>query len=116
MHIDKFKENSGWYVDPKGCHWETAEDFLQGYVVGHCCCGTPEISLAYLRDVMALLRDKVDYDTRQAYFGSEGEQYTIYYMLDKLEFTEHGSSVPGWLTEKGKEFLDDVEELLPLNP
>jgi hypothetical protein len=36
--------------------------------------------------------------------------YALLYVLDEAELTEHGSSVPGWLTEKGKAWLQQYRE------
>ena len=45
-------------------------------------------------------------------FGSSGAAYFVYYVLDEKELTEHGTSVPGWLTEKGLTLLQDLNEYL----
>ena len=37
--------------------------------------------------------------------------YPPYYVLDHIGFIDHGSSVPGWLTDDGKGFVADIDEL-----
>lgn len=36
----------------------------------------------------------------------------MWYWLDNKGYTEHGGSVPGWLTEEGWKLLEDLEELM----
>ena len=36
-------------------------------------------------------------------------------LLDEKGLTEHGSCIPGWLTEKGKHLLDDLNEYFNKN-
>lgn len=116
MHIDKFRNESGGYESPEGVFYEDAIAYIQNEVLGHCGCGIPEDSLRYIRDVLRALNvplgQAVDYKAMAKFFGGNaGLEYTIYYMLTKLDLLEHGGSVPGWLTRKGVELLEDLEEL-----
>jgi hypothetical protein len=123
MHIDKWKVHEGDYVDEDNCHWEDAESFLAGKIMGFCGCGNNEVALKYIRDVMELIEKihtgegeswRAAYTALDDFFSNNsGLQYTIYYLLDMKELTTHGGSVPGWLTKKGKEVLSDLQEIFP---
>lgn len=129
MHIDKFKGDDGGYVDTEGCWWETAEDFIHSHILGFCGCGAPQLSIRYVRDVLkhieavhALPRGDTRDDWGRVYdewkeagkaiFSSEGAEYFAYYVMDDKGLTEHGGSVPGWLTELGLEVMEDLDEIL----
>lgn len=123
MHIDKYKTASGEYVGPDDCSWENATDFLHGYVLDFCCCGSPEDALSFVRDALrsvANLKEKVWAKT-QAYADwsqetdaklGEAGAWFMFYFLDSKRLTEHGGSVPGWLTPEGERLLEDLDELL----
>ncbi|TXH49494.1 MAG: hypothetical protein E6Q97_22605 [Desulfurellales bacterium] len=130
MTIDKYKQEDGAYVDPSGCHWHDAESFLQGYVLGFCCCGSPSTNLAYVRDCLLNVAKLCDIRDRTEGRGQQWEKeyheweeersklmgnarYFTLYVLDQKGFIEHGGSVGGgWLTDKGKDMLADLEDLL----
>lgn len=123
MHIDKYKKEVG-YEDPDGCFHEDAESFLQTYSLGFCGCGRPEDSLAYVRDVLQHIDNlkQLVWEKKQTYeewtaagkklFASDGAEYFAFYVMDTKGLTEHGGSVPGWLTDKGREMLEDLNEHL----
>lgn len=92
-------------------------DTLQD-IFGHCGCGFPEESQKFIRDVLQhidhLSNGLKTIEEGLSFFDNHiGLAYTMYYIFDKYELTEHGSSVPGWLTEKGKKVLDQLNELYP---
>lgn len=125
MYIDKFQKE-GSYYDEDGCCYETAEDFYQSRSFNFCGCGSPDKNLEYIRDGLAHI-DKTQPEniSREEYhkwydewkkegheiFGNEKARYFFFYWADMLELTEHGGSVPGWLTEKGRETLADLREI-----
>jgi hypothetical protein len=123
MHIDKYKQESGWYMDEDGTSYETAEDFFQG-MFNFCGCGCPDLSLEFIRDSLQHVHDlhnlvhpdKITWmewnSTGRRLFHTNGIEYFTYYFLDANGLTTHGGSVPGWLTEKGKELLEDLNEWL----
>ena len=47
-------------------------------------------------------------------FGNEASMMFFYYWADSKDLTEHGSGLSGggWLTELGKEVLEDLNEIL----
>lgn len=121
MNIDKHKEN-GLYVDEEGLCYDDAQEFIQTAILGFCGCGDPAASQTYLRDVLQFIREvheneeenwDVPWKRLDGFFHSVGERYTVFYLLDDKGLTEHGSSVPGWLTPKGRELLEDLNELYP---
>ena len=114
----------GW-VDPEGCHWDGPIDYLQGYLLGFCCCGCPEENLAFVHDGLAHINALTEESSvgrckewdefyakwranGRAIFGNEQARYFFFYWADKEGLTEHGGSVPGWLTDKGKTLLADL--------
>jgi len=83
-----------------------------------CGCGAPGEAYKYLRDVLNMIPAGSDddwdgkYEKREEYFKDiPGIGYFTYYMIDNMGLTEHGGSVPGWLTEKGIELRDMLNEL-----
>lgn len=89
-----------------------------------CGCGRPELALIFLRDLLSLFarlraHGSWDYDAWQAeikkLLPNEGSQYLVFYIIDRLGLTEHGGSVPGWLTKEGDAMLADLEKLYPLS-
>ncbi len=100
--------------------------------LGFCACGKPEKVIRKMQAALVSIQAvstmhlsgkewyiggkptpevQALYDLRDAASGSDdGERYLMYYSLDKAGLTEHGSSVPGWPTDFGKEFLDFLEK------
>lgn len=126
MTLDEFKQPDDWYKFD-GCDYETAEDLLQTGFLGFCGCGDPEGNLEYIRSALEILaerfpripdREREQWDTwyKQhgervlAHFGNDRSAYFFYYWADRNRLTEHGGSVPGWLTDKGKHFLKVLSE------
>ena len=100
--------------------------------LGMCGCGRPEGAMKYILGAMLLLWDSQrksdllltpsggvtpeweahfeEYRKNvNEYFHSEGEndgiEYHMWYYLDDNGLTDHGGSVPGWLSEHGKEVM-----------
>lgn len=122
MNIDKYKNPDGSYEDPEGATHEDAESFLQSHVLEFCGCGSPDLSLAYTREVLQYILDlRLVWEEKQTYeewiasgknlFASDGARYFVFYVLDSKGLTEHGGSVPGWLSEKGMDLLSDLNEM-----
>ena len=126
MHIDKYKSNDG-YIDESGCNYDNAIDFIQTHIFGFCGCGCPDDNLIYVRDSLRLLaKFRFSYHDEKEkwedfykmyrlsvdnHFKSSGAEYFMWYWLDNKGYTEHGGSVPGWITSKGEELLQDLEEI-----
>jgi hypothetical protein len=122
MYIDKYKRD-GLYYSPNGNSYEDANSFIAEYVLGFCGCGMPNEALDHVKQSLGIvydLQNKVWTDeitieqwreSKSRVFASDGAEYFMWYFLNEREFTEHGGSVPGWLTDKGKELLRDLYEL-----
>ena len=104
MHIDKYRTDDGGYEDEDGVYSKTAREFLLESVLGWCGCGRPDDALLFVRDALWRIDGHIplELDTGPAYF--------VYYVLDEKGLTEHGVGVPGWLTDKGRKLLEDLNE------
>ena len=90
-----------------------------------CFCGMPEEAAALLRDVLRAMKTRADLsdngaahdhpdveETRRRereLLPTDGIYYTYHYWLSNKGLTEHGGSVPGWLTAQGHEVLAALE-------
>lgn len=75
------------------------DDFL-----GFCGCGLPDDAIdALFRYLIALSQETEDYDPEQfdQVTTDQGVLTLLHYVMDSNKITEHGGSVPGWLTRKG---------------
>lgn len=127
------------YIAPDGCWYgfdektwdEAAISFIQRGILKFCGCGMPGSNLAYIRDRMRALKKRHDEnqfafeklhgynadrwqkntDAIYALFPDQQSAYFFFYWMDSVGLEEHGGSVPGWLTDKGVELLEDLEEL-----
>ena len=119
--------NLSQYADPKGGYrykgdwYEDAHSLVLSGMLGFCGCGRPTDAATYIRDVLIHIDNGMRIDhknngyekwaARGRELGSDGALYFTYYVLDEKGFTEHGGSVPGWLTPKGQELLDWLKAL-----
>ncbi len=129
--LQSYKENnSEWYTVPDGCSSPDVTSFVQGEILGFCCCGSPEENISLILEGLRIIDDKYpDGLSAEEYkewwkerekdvlenFGSDVSAYFFYYWADKEELTEHGGSVPGWLTSKGEKLLSLLSEWEELN-
>jgi hypothetical protein len=103
------EESQGW--------WQSIEDALMNKYTNYCTCGDPKAALIFMASVIRFVEDKREMDTgeretrEKELFPVEGSSYFIYYALSELDLLEHGGSVPGWTTEKGIHFMEDVESV-----
>jgi|ERR1051325_1295910 hypothetical protein len=119
------------FVDLNGCWHEEALFFLLEDM-NWCCCGQPELAASLLFDALSLakwrfdvsatLRSKEDFEAANERYeqyrkrelelmSNDSIAYFVWYTIDAAGLMEHGSSIPGWLTEKGKEMLEALREL-----
>lgn len=99
--------------------FETFDSLIQ-HKLNWCGCGMPDQAqrmimkaLRHINNLQLLVNEnKLSWEEWNAdsklLFGYW--EYVIYYILDEKGLTEHGSGVPGWLTDKGKELLEELEE------
>ena len=116
--IKQYKKDDGYEYE--GVYYQSSEDLLQTGFLGFCGCGSPDDNLMYVLCGLSLINDackKYDcfwYKDHQKkvndHFKSSDGAYFFYYWADKEGYIDHGSSVPGWLTDKGKELLDMLIE------
>lgn len=122
MSLSNFTIKDGRYV-LEGCHYDNAEQLIQSGILGFCECGIPDRNLKYILGGLRLINEKGPsdlYEWKQwwvshqskisAHFGTKEAEYFFYYWADKEELTEHGGSVPGWLTSSGDDLLQMLEE------
>lgn len=123
MHIDKYKTADGYSWEYDGLTYDDHESLIQCGILGFCGCGMPSENLAYVRDGLAYIaEDRKPADTvwdawfaarkirAVEVFGSEAAKHFFYYWADKEGLTEHGySHFSCWLSEKGKELLEDLQ-------
>ena len=90
-----------------------------------CGCGNPENALAFMRDVMEVMRKRSEENMAESPFVSHGDSnwmkrtreldamlgdgalgLSYLYVLDAHGLTEHGGSIGGsWLTHEGERVL-----------
>lgn len=89
-------------VDKEGCHWDDVATWLWCGIFGFCGCG----DIQY--DILKIYKTLKMYSNRQILPFS----LQIYaYILDRWEFTEHGSSIfSAVLTKKGEALLYLLEK------
>lgn len=119
------KDEAGDYVSEDGVSLGDASGALRE-LFGFCGCGCPDAALAYVRDAMRLvaMRGPEAFEARSKWYksvkqpaidalfhGNRGAEYFMWYMLDSKELTEHGGSVPGWLTPLGESVLFDLNAM-----
>jgi len=127
MNIDKYKTgdmcmDEPEYKDEDGVSYPGAEDFLQTKILGFCGCGYGFRNIKYVGKILRHIHnlkekvwtDKISYgewEKEGEKIGSDEALYFAYYYLNEIDLLEHGGSVPGWLTSKGIEFMEDAEEI-----
>lgn len=122
--IKQYEKDGGYEYE--GVYYQSSEDLLQTGFLGFCGCGSPDDNLMYVLGGLSLINEtyKKDKDDRYAFsvwyedhqkkvndhFKSRDGAYFFYYWADKEGYTDHGGSVPGWLTDKGEELLEILIE------
>lgn len=116
--IEKYKQPDGSYIDEDGCHYETATELLAN-MLNFCGCGYVEDAIEYVYRSLCLvwklqhevgITEMPNWCTEvEGYYGSKGAEYFMWYYLHNLKLTQHGTCVPGWLTEKGEDIMKDIE-------
>lgn len=83
-----------------------------------CGCGEPEYVLALLQNVLTMLDRSYgrEWNEKGEWFGAWRQynpamHYLALYVLSALGLEEHGGSVPGWITAKGKVILEALRRL-----
>ena len=117
-----WKEEIQAYVKD-GQEFDDIEDLIHNGFFNFCCCGIPENSLRFVWEVLYNLdyiwkhKDSPSEEWSQLWRDWENKQkdknavYFLYYWLDNEGFTEHGGSVPGWLTVDGEDLLKSLNKI-----
>lgn len=121
MKLFDLKQDDGSYIDEKGGYHEDAASLIAS-LLGFCGCGSPEDAVQFTGKVLRLIKSNSDVNwsniveveshrrKKDDIFKDSGSEYFTYYVLDEKEITEHGGSVPGWLTDKGHALLALIDE------
>lgn len=125
MHIDKYKYADGYGLAENSQHFEDPIEFICCEILQFCGCGQPTEALKYVKEYLEILKMRdtsAESNARDAQWTESyklldakpvGEVTFVLYVLTMLDLIEHGSSVRGsWLTENGKELLEDLTELM----
>jgi hypothetical protein len=123
----KYFIKDGKYVCNEGVAYDSVIDFAQKGCLGLCDCGNPEQNIRYIHNMMDLL-DRLNSDTRKdaiewkefdklstSLAGNKISAQFFWYWLDWRELTNHGGSIPGWLTDTGHKTLQLLREVLYVN-
>lgn len=125
--LAKYRQEDGSLLDENGVwHGDSAVEFIQGAILKFCGCGLPDENVRYIRDALALvdwnrqsIRDQepehgwTEYRKRcTKLFNNHNAEYFMWYWLDMQGYVEHGSSLPGWLSESGEELLEAMNEAI----
>ncbi len=98
------------------------DDHIQAYYLEMCCCGDPEANLSYIHGALLIVNMNVEkdeewgdfFERRKAqityHFKTQLAENFMWYWLDSEDLIEHGSILPGWLTEKGLNLLAWLEK------
>lgn len=127
LHIDRYLQEDG-YHHPNGFEVDTAFDFYVHGEFKFCGCGFPEQNLAYIRDGLEHINKFNDHRENYGYkdwytdwfkeavtlHGTQESVYFFFYWADSQDLTEHGAGLPGWLTTKGRETLEDLRVICEL--
>jgi hypothetical protein len=83
-----------------------------------CGCGKSDQALRYIKNGLEHIKKRSEIEdvnsieqSELAVFGQEGAATFFYYWADHERLIDHGSSVPGWLDEKGELLLQKLTEL-----
>lgn len=89
--------------------------------LGFCGCGMPVDATEYVLSVLEHIErlkthvweKKITFEEwieeGKMIFPNDGAAYFAYYVMAEKGLTEHGGSVPGWLSEKGYAMVDRIK-------
>ena len=102
-------------------HIDDWTDQIQEGLLGFCGCGMAERNLIFVLGGLEILEAFgppegatraeseqfwKERDARiAAHFGNDSSAYFFWYWCAQKDLTEHGGSVPGWLSTKGESLL-----------
>ena len=103
------------YTDREGIYWDDLESYLNINYLKGCGCGRPQDNLKFIYDLLVIYKNF--HESPHLDFKKKWEEYRnalqshitdnwkqvaqfILYILDDLKIMEHGSSVPGWISDQ----------------
>lgn len=91
------------FYDTQRTYYRTLEEYVWAGLFGFCCCGNPRRELDKISEALSYAKSP----------SSLPDELQIYgYLIDRLGFTEHGSSIySAWLTPQGEALLTLLNEL-----
>ena len=99
----KEDNSSDPYIDEDGISYSTRKEYLQSKFLHFCGCGDPDAVMTYIRDFLQKL-DKQDWGNYE-----DMPYMFLCYWSDHEGLSDHGTTPRcSWLTEKGKELLNDI--------
>lgn len=91
------------FYDAQGMYYNNLEEYVWAGLFGFCCCGDPQRELEKIKETLSNAKSRNPLSDELQIYG---------YLLDRSDFTEHGSSIYGaWLTSKGEALLTLLNEL-----
>lgn len=124
------------WKDVDGCSYTYPFDVLQVHEFGFCGCGLIGGALPYVRKGLRYISNRMqgsaadglcplaafwvesengDAVKQRRALGDEPSAYFFFWWADEKGYTDHGSCLPGWLTDKGKALLE-LLDLLAAEP
>ncbi len=137
MTPDIIKPNIADYVNDAGafiqdgCEFDTAASLVECNILGFCGCGIPDETRMYVEEGLSIIESIADFNRENtdlfsaaydafhkakrerihARFHSMESWYFFLYWCDAEKLIEHGSSLPGWLTDKGSNLLSLLRQV-----
>lgn len=111
--LKKVREDEWGYEDQDGCHWDSVSSWFWGGVLGGCGCGSSE-ELGEMAVKLLKHFATPHMERKLDLYDSEAYEILAHWMSEK-DLIEHGTSVGGsWLTEKGEEVYEAVNNFLDI--
>lgn len=117
MKLSDYKKRDNGFCDYEkdGISYQDAEGVLLSGFFDFCMCGCPSETLELLYHVLKNIDSGFEHwDERKKrddeLMFNDGIRYLVWNVLDREDMIEHGSSLPGWLTQKGRDYLSLLEE------
>lgn len=117
----KLTDKDGWFEDEDGISYQIPIDSILTGRLNFCGCGDPDAVAEYIADGLQFIKDeyynitgRILEDRIRQVFGNEKSAQFFFQWCDSQKLTEHGSSVPGWLSKKGINMISDLSVLREL--
>lgn len=114
-YLMSLKKEDESYIDEDGVYYDSAISVIFSKYLEFCTCGNQRAVAKYILDGLKLLRNArlLNYDMfnikQNSYFGSSSGADFFWLWAESRGFTEHGSCIPGWLTDEGVDLIECLE-------